>query len=44
MSRGEQTLVTRVLTLVIAGLLTAVAARYMHRWLDRRADVFRLPA
>jgi hypothetical protein len=35
MSRGDERILTRVLTLVIAGLLTAVAARYVHRWLDR---------
>ena len=40
MSRGEQTLVTRVLTLVIAGLLTAVAARYVHRWLDSAEQTY----
>jgi hypothetical protein len=34
MSRGDERILTRVLTLVIAGLLTAVAARYVHRWLD----------
>jgi hypothetical protein len=34
MSRAEERFVTRVLVLVIAGLLTAVAARYMHRLLD----------
>jgi hypothetical protein len=35
MSRAEERFLTRVLVLVIAGLLTAVAARYMHRALDR---------
>jgi hypothetical protein len=35
MSRGDERIITRVLTLVIAGLLTAVAARYVHRMLDR---------
>ena len=35
MSRAEERFLTRVLVLVIAGLLTAVAARYVHRLLDR---------
>lgn len=34
MSRAESRFVTTVLTLVVAGLITAVAARYVHRWLD----------
>ena len=34
MSRDNELFVGRVLTLVVAGLLTAVAARYIHRWLD----------
>lgn len=40
MSRGEERIVTRVLTLVIAGLLTAVAARYVHRWLDKAEQTY----
>lgn len=35
MSRDNERILTRILTLVVAGLLTAVAARYVHRWLDR---------
>lgn len=40
MSHGEERIVTRVLTLVIAGLLTAVAARYVHRFLDRAEQLY----
>jgi hypothetical protein len=40
MSRGDERILTRVLTLVIAGLLTAVAARYVHRWLDTAEQTY----
>ena len=40
MSRGDDRILTRVLTLVVAGLLTAVAARYVHRWLDTAEQKF----
>ena len=40
MSRGEERIITRVLTLVIAGLLTAVAARYVGRWLDTAEQTY----
>jgi hypothetical protein len=35
MSRAEEKLLTRILVIFIAGLLSAVAARYVHRLLDR---------
>jgi hypothetical protein len=34
-SQDNERIITRILTLVVAGLLTAVAARYVHKWLDR---------
>jgi hypothetical protein len=34
MSRAEERLLTRILVIFIAGLLSAVAARYVHRLLD----------
>jgi hypothetical protein len=41
MSHSNERFLTRVLTLVVAGLLTAVAARYVHRWLDTaEAELF----
>jgi len=40
MSRGDDRILTRVLTLVVAGLLTAVAARYVHRWLDTAEQTY----
>ena len=40
MSRGDEQILTRVLTLVVAGLLTAVAARYVHRWLDTAEQTY----
>ena len=40
MSRGDERILTRVLTLVVAGLLTAVAARYVHRWLDTAEQTY----
>lgn len=40
MSHGEERIVTRVLTLVIAGLLTAVAVRYVHRLLDQAEHLY----
>ncbi len=35
MSRDDERVLTRILTLVVAGLLTAIAARYAHKLLDR---------
>lgn len=35
MSRDSERILTKILILVVAGLLTAVAARYVHRWLDQ---------